>query len=72
MPFDVPVVPTRRRAALPALGAAALLFVLGGCGAVQPGGQYSGVPDTTVGDWRWPSGTISTGGEIRLERERGF
>ena len=51
---------------------ALLLILLGlaGCGAVQAGGQYSGVPDSTVGDWRFPAGTISTGGRIDLNRER--
>ena len=59
---------------------AALLFLLplGACyGAdgeplIRPGGQYSGVPDTTVGDWRSPLGTMSTGGTIRLNRERPY
>jgi hypothetical protein len=36
---------------------------------IRAGGQYSGVPDTTVGDWRQPLGTMSTGGDIRLGRE---
>jgi len=51
----------------------ALLLVLLGvaaCGAVEAGGAASGVPDTTVGDWRFPSGAISTGGRIDLNRER--
>lgn len=52
-----------------------LLVPLGAChgpdGApfIRPGGQYSGVPDSTVGDWRQPLGTLSTGGDIRLGRE---
>jgi hypothetical protein len=37
---------------------------------IRAGGQYSGVPDSTVGDWRQPQGTISTDGVIRLNRER--
>ena len=47
----------------------ALVLLLAACGVVTPGGRYSGVPDSTVGDWRQPSGTISTGGTIRLNRE---
>jgi hypothetical protein len=52
-----------------------LPLLLGACtgpdGAplIRPGGQYSGVPDSTVGDWRQPLGTLSTGGTIRLGRE---
>jgi hypothetical protein len=55
--------------------AAALLFALSaaaGCGVVRAGGQYSGVPDTTVGDWTRPMGTLSTSGRIDLFRERGW
>ena len=37
---------------------------------IRAGGQYSGVPDSTVGDWRQPQGTLSTGGTIRLNREQ--
>ena len=55
---------------------ALLLFLpLGACYGpngeplIRAGGQYSGVPDTTVGDWRQPLGTMSTGGNIRLGRE---
>jgi hypothetical protein len=36
---------------------------------IRAGGQYSGVPDSTVGDWRQPLGTMSTGGTIHLHRE---
>ena len=36
---------------------------------IRAGGQYSGVPDSTVGDWRQPLGTLSTDGTIRLGRE---
>ena len=36
---------------------------------IRPGGQYSGVPDSTVGDWRQPLGTLSTDGTIRPGRE---
>jgi hypothetical protein len=56
-----------------AVRATALLLALflAGCGAVQAGGQYSGVPDSTVGDWRFPAGTLSTGGRINLNREVG-
>ena len=56
--------------------AAALLLVVllaactGGAPLLRAGGQYSGVPDSTVGDWRWPAGTLSTGGVIRLNREQ--
>ena len=52
-----------------------LLVPLGACYGpdgeplIRPGGQYSGVPDSTVGDWRQPLGTMSTGGTIRLGRE---
>jgi hypothetical protein len=41
----------------------------GGAPLFRAGGQYSGVPDSTVGDWRQPQGTLSTGGTIRLNRE---
>lgn len=41
----------------------------GGSPLLRAGGQYSGVPDTTVGDWRYPAGTLSTGGVIVLDRE---
>ena len=41
-----------------------------GAPLIRAGGQYSGVPDSTVGDWRQPQGTLSTGGAIRLNRER--
>lgn len=41
----------------------------GGVPLLRAGGQYSGVPDSTVGDWRQPQGTLSTGGTIRLNRE---
>ena len=52
-----------------------LLVPLGACYGpngeplIRAGGQYSGVPDTTVGDWRQPLGTMSTDGTIRLGRE---
>jgi hypothetical protein len=50
-----------------------VLLLLAGCSGDAPllraGGQYSGVPDSTVGDWRQPQGTLSTGGVIRLNRE---
>ena len=58
------------------LVAALLLLSLGACTGpdgtpwLRAGGQYSGVPDSTVGDWRQPQGTISTDGAIRLNRER--
>ena len=39
---------------------------------IRAGGEYSGVPDTTVGDWRQPLGTMSTDGTIRLFRERAW
>jgi len=55
---------------MPRAFALLLVLLLAGCGAVQAGGQYSGVPDGTVGDWRFPSGSISTGGRIDLNRER--
>lgn len=51
------------------------LLALGACTGpdgepfIRAGGQYSGVPDTTVGDWRQPLGTMSTDGTIRLGRE---
>jgi hypothetical protein len=62
-------VPARRAFAL------LLLLPLGACTGpngepfIRAGGQYSGVPDTTVGDWRQPLGTMSTDGTIRLGRE---
>ena len=46
-----------------------LLLLLAGCGVVTPGGDVSGVPDTVVGDWRMPMGTLSTSGRIDLHRE---
>ena len=52
-----------------------LLVPLGACYGpngeplIRAGGQYSGVPDSTVGDWRQPLGTLSTDGTIRLGRE---
>ncbi len=52
-----------------------LVLPLGACTGpdgepfIRAGGQYSGVPDSTVGDWRQPLGTLSTGGDIRLGRE---
>lgn len=49
-----------------------VLLPLTSCDAIQAGGQYSGVPDTTVGDWRFPSGTVSTGGRIDLFREQNW
>ena len=55
-----------------------LLLPLGACyGAdgqplIRAGGQYSGVPDTTVGDWRSPLGTMSNSGTISLNRERPY
>jgi len=49
-----------------------LALALIGCGLVRPGGRYSGVPDSTVGDWRQPLGTMSTGGSIHLYREGGW
>ncbi len=48
------------------------MSVAAGCGVVRPGGQYSGVPDTTVGNWATPIGTLSTSGRIDLFRERGW
>ncbi|GGC32567.1 hypothetical protein GCM10011504_08450 [Siccirubricoccus deserti] len=48
---------------------ALLLLAACGPGGLRAGGQYSGVPDTTVGDWRSPLGTLSTGGTITLNRE---
>jgi hypothetical protein len=59
----------------PILASLLLLLPLGACYGpngeplIRAGGQYSGVPDTTVGDWRQPLGTMSTGGNIRLGRE---
>jgi hypothetical protein len=52
-----------------------LLLSLGACTGpngeplIRAGGQYSGVPDSTVGDWRQPLGTLSNDGTIRLGRE---
>jgi hypothetical protein len=48
------------------------LAALAGCHMITPGGEFSGVPDTTVGDWRHPLGTLSTDGTIRLHRETGW
>jgi hypothetical protein len=58
-----------------ALASLLLLLPLGACYGpngeplIRAGGQYSGVPDSTVGDWRQPLGTLSTDGTIRLGRE---
>ncbi len=58
-----------------ALALLLLLFSLGACYGpngeplIRAGGQYSGVPDSTVGDWRQPLGTLSNDGTIRLGRE---
>jgi hypothetical protein len=41
----------------------------GGAPLFRAGGRYSGVPDSTVGDWQHPLGTLSTGGTIQLNRE---
>ena len=48
------------------------LLAVASCGSVQAGGDVSGVPDTTVGDWRFPIGTQSTGGGISLFREQNW
>ncbi|MBX9702470.1 MAG: hypothetical protein K2X74_23740 [Acetobacteraceae bacterium] len=56
------------RIALPAL----LLIGALGIAACVAGGEYSGVPDSTVGDWRFPSGTVSTSGRIDLFREQNW
>jgi hypothetical protein len=41
----------------------------GGAPLLRAGGQYSGVPDSILGDLQRPYGTISTGGTIRMNRE---
>lgn len=66
--------PLRAAALLLALALASLSACAGPGGAplIRPGGQLSGVPDSTVGDWRQPQGTLSTGGTIRLYREGGW
>lgn len=52
-----------------------LLLTAGACRGtngepwIRAGGQYSGVPDSTVGDPRQPLGTLSNDGTIRLGRE---
>ena len=51
------------------LAACLMLMLLASC---TPGGEYSGVPDSTVGDWRFPTGTVSTGGRIDLFREQNW
>jgi hypothetical protein len=54
---------------------ACLLLGLAACGGaplVRAGGEYSGVPDSVIGDRSFPFGTLSTDGVIRLERERGW
>ena len=54
---------------------ALLLLPLGACYGpngeplIRAGGQYSGVPDSTIGDPRQPLGTLSNDGTIRLGRE---
>lgn len=50
-----------------------LLLALGGCGpgGLRAGGQYSGVPDTIIGDPQrnYVTGTISTGGTVWSKRD---
>ena len=52
-----------------------LLLLLAACGpgGLRPGGQYSGVPDTTIGDAQRNAvvGTISTGGTM-WSRQQGY
>lgn len=49
------------------------LLMLPACGpgGLRAGGQYSGVPDTVMGDPQrnYVTGTISTGGTIRSRRD---
>ncbi|MCB4824046.1 hypothetical protein [Roseicella aerolata] len=51
----------------------ALLLLLSACGpgGLRAGGQYSGMPDTTIGDPQrnYVTGTLSTGGVIRSRRD---
>ncbi len=52
----------------------AALVALAGCGAVQAGGQYSGVPDTPLTAGRNNTagmGYMRTDGTIVLDRETG-
>lgn len=49
--------------------ALAAIAVLGACGDIRAGGQYSGVPDTFIGQRTSPLGEITTDGQIRLQRE---
>lgn len=51
---------------------AVLLLSLALLPSCVPGGDVSGVPDTTVGDWRFPMGTLSTSGRVDLYREQGW
>jgi hypothetical protein len=46
-------------------------FLLAACGAITPGGEYSGIPDTRMGNWRgdMETGSISTSGVIRSNRD---
>ncbi len=60
----------RRRRALTA--AVLLLSSLAALPSCVPGGEASGFPDSTVGDWRFPMGTLSTGGRVDLFREQGW
>jgi hypothetical protein len=59
----------------PAIALLLLVLPLGACYGpngeplIRAGGRYSGVPDSTVGDWRQPLGTLSNDGTIRLGRE---
>jgi hypothetical protein len=59
----------RRRRGLTA-AAVLLLSSLAALPSCVPGGEASGFPDTTVGDWRFPMGTLSTGGRVDLFREQ--
>jgi len=51
------------------------ILLLAGCGSglIRPGGQYSGMPDTTIGDPQRnrTTGTISTDGTL-WSREQGY
>jgi len=48
-----------------------ILLALGACAGIQPGGQYSGIPDTRTGSSRnnMETGSISSSGVIYSNRD---
>ena len=61
------------RTILPCTALCLALLAACGPGGIQPGGQYSGMPDTITGDAQrnQATGTISTGGTV-WSRQQGY